>query len=91
MCYFDYQSAPNGLMKEKVQHWQEQKAQVDTVYDANQIIEAYVTHWQEPEHDRGQHQQGKEARAYSASESDENEEEQDHNYRHGAEYWESVD
>ena len=31
MCYFDNQSAPNGPMKEIVQHWQEQMAPIPTV------------------------------------------------------------
>ena len=56
MCYFDYQSAPNGPVKEKVQQWQEQTAHVHPVCKGA-----------------------------------ETEEEQDHNYRHGTEYWESVD
>ena len=56
MCYFDYQSAPNGPVKEKVQQWQEQTAHVHPVCKGA-----------------------------------ETEEEQDHNYRHGAQYWESVD
>ena len=38
-----------------------------------------------------QHRQEQEAKDYAASESNETEEEQDHNYRHGAEYWQSVD
>ncbi len=38
-----------------------------------------------------QHRQEQEAQDYTAIESNETEEEQDHNYRHGAEDWQSVD
>ena len=40
MCYFDYQSAPNGPMKEKVQHWQEQMTPMHIVCESSKLVES---------------------------------------------------
>jgi hypothetical protein len=50
--------------------------------EEDKVIEAYV-----------QHRQEQTAQVHTSRKGDESnsEEDQDHNYRHGAEYWESVD
>ena len=91
---YGYPRDPSGPIKEEQVEdsselpWKSVKFQI--VED--KVIEAYVTHWQELE-EQDQVQQGQEQDTKDRNLPDQAESvgAQDHNYRHGADFWTSVD
>ena len=86
---------PGGLIKEeRVEDSSELQMQKSVKFQIEEVrtIEAYVTHWQEFE-EQDRFQQGQEQNKQNSNLTDQAESigEEDHNYRHGADYWESVE
>ncbi len=84
LSYFDYSRAPNGPLKEEV-IGDSSEIKMQKAGEEDEIVEAYVTHWQELEtQDRVKPRQELEMQDCTVSGCQETAEEGDHNFRHGA-------